>query len=1013
MERMEDREDSVRAKVAGCLALLCALDDDPDDETDLAYKALFDALSYDPKAEVRKAVLCSLAIDKGTFPHILDRLRDRDEAVRKAVYQNVLKAKISNVKDEEKEMGPCHPTKLNRKDCLEILKNGLRDRDPSVCTAAELLVKEWIHEFEELEGVKDEPDTEQKRVEAPITALLGKFRLLRTSSANLEVLATMVKCIFKVRQDIFDAIQFGDREYWDKFVEPENAFVMRSFVEYCVENKRTNRVDEVLPTVSELADIIEKRHKALPELYTDDGPKPTYRAQEFILKELLKLAPHLDFSDHRGCRKMQDCMRGMIDEYLTETLTALCMDVLYSVTVNERDFIRIVVDLIHEIRDREGEVDGSPDTQDAESSSGSTQRVPRKDLLQRPRNEMPRFTRELLNEIDLTCLFICRSMLERVQEPVRHYSILNAIIQDVVVPILTNAQNFINADENANSPEYEIHERLFENSLLCLSLASLVYEELAVHTFERFAKTIDKEGLSHSVRMIILQAIFDLVLRYGAKVIPPERKEITLDDIGKTLVEQVSRQSDHPETLAVVCQGLAKLILPGVIQDPSAVSELFRMLILPETADNQPLRQGLQYFFQMYSFSKKGHQEVMKDIFMGIFKEQALKERSDDDEEEEVVSLPRLCEMFEAYTNPLRLKDCVKEDELVDWNVQLQLMKDMLMAVAKDTELKKEHRKVLLQSVARMTHPANLPDGEKVDDSRMYEVKIVIDKIRLARLPQDAVSRNAFNKLEANFTAKYKSQLEGLKDDEMRQLESLVDFFRDVDSIMEDDGDTSGADFGGPRTRGQKRRSMSMATTNSDMEDVKPVIEDLDPPSKRRRVSRADEESEDQSAMGTPEFETQGRADDPIVISSDEEDETEEPPVQARRREPEVIDLVDDEDEDEDEEERVDRSLSRLLSAKGRPSDWARGGRGEEEEENGEDSEEPWDSIMDDTMPPEDSEEEEEEEQGHEQYEEYEDDDQAAMERDVGAEGGRDVSGEWEEEDEEDEILQSLLAPDD
>lgn len=98
-------------------------------------------------------------------------------------------------------------------------------------------------------------------------------------------------------------------------------------------------------------------------------------SMEFIVAQLLKLAVNLDYSDEIGRRKMFGLVRkyrppftcGVAydfrlltsihtgemtgQESLPEGLVARCLDVLRKLSPSERDLIRLVVEVIQELRD--------------------------------------------------------------------------------------------------------------------------------------------------------------------------------------------------------------------------------------------------------------------------------------------------------------------------------------------------------------------------------------------------------------------------------------------------------------------------------------------------------------------------------------------------------------------------------------------------------------------------------------------------------------------------------------
>lgn len=107
-----------------------------------------------------------------------------------------------------------------------------------------------------------------------------------------------------------------------------------------------------------------------------DGDSQTDREErrssmEFTVAQLLKLAVNLDYSDEIGRRKMYGlvrmypsmhvrqkslsdlvCLGEMTSqESLPEGLIPRCLDVLRKLSPNERDLIRLVVEVVQELRD--------------------------------------------------------------------------------------------------------------------------------------------------------------------------------------------------------------------------------------------------------------------------------------------------------------------------------------------------------------------------------------------------------------------------------------------------------------------------------------------------------------------------------------------------------------------------------------------------------------------------------------------------------------------------------------
>lgn len=101
---------------------------------------------------------------------------------------------------------------------------------------------------------------------------------------------------------------------------------------------------------------------------------------------------------------------------LPDTLIPRCLDILVKISDTERDLIRVIVDVVTELREEEGE--GEDENEVPESQASTYSSTPR-----RARSGVPRFNANASKDpeekmkaalVDLRCLMICISMLERI-----------------------------------------------------------------------------------------------------------------------------------------------------------------------------------------------------------------------------------------------------------------------------------------------------------------------------------------------------------------------------------------------------------------------------------------------------------------------------------------------------------------------------------------------------------------------------------------------------------------------
>jgi condensin complex subunit 3 len=186
--------------------------------------------------------------------------------------------------------------------------------------------------------------------------------------------------VFVVRPDLYKAIAFDGEspsllpanhiaEYWENMTV-ERAFLARVYVDHCIKNKDEAIMEDVLPTVSDLAFRIQEEYNKLEEsLVTEDEDEMTERS--FIVGELMRLAVNMDYTDQFGRSTMfQHARKSPLSWFrsvlmyvgemisqpnLPARLIDKCMDILCKIANSERDLIRIVVDVVSELREGQGE----------------------------------------------------------------------------------------------------------------------------------------------------------------------------------------------------------------------------------------------------------------------------------------------------------------------------------------------------------------------------------------------------------------------------------------------------------------------------------------------------------------------------------------------------------------------------------------------------------------------------------------------------------------------------------
>lgn len=232
-------------------------------------------------------------------------------------------------------------------------------------------------------------------------------------------------------------------------------------MEHCIATNEQTKLEASLPVVTHLAFRIQNAYNKYQEdleaasheralRALDANEQPDHDADErlddllldaeFVIAEMLKLAVNLDYADEIGRRKMFQLVRDMIgQESLPEGPVARCLDVLRVLSPSERDLIRVVVEVVHELRDEhegeqgdkaedaEGDGDGDGDGDDGNGGDASPRAV-RAPKAPKPPKQLSPEEQVRQDALDLRCLSLCIGMLERVNG-VRRLDHLRAVTQ--------------------------------------------------------------------------------------------------------------------------------------------------------------------------------------------------------------------------------------------------------------------------------------------------------------------------------------------------------------------------------------------------------------------------------------------------------------------------------------------------------------------------------------------------------------------------------------------------------
>ncbi|SCU82258.1 LANO_0B05622g1_1 [Lachancea nothofagi CBS 11611] len=568
-KRVYDKEPFVRIQSIFCLTKF--QDEENTSETeDEATKNLMLAIQNDPSAEVRRAAMLNLISTKKTKDIIMERARDVNPINRRIVYTRVLK-----------NMGAAVFRELDGVTIGNLITWGLEDREEAVRNAcARLVAFEWLN-----------------LMEGDIIKLLTELNV--TSN---KVCEKVMEAIFSYRDDTIAKIKLPD-DIWDNLTA-EISFLIKAFHFHCTQQKLEDVIDANFPEASKLSEILQKyfdirfTHSNLSE--TD------VICLEFVLEQLLSVAFRFDYSDEIGRRAMLIVIRNALANYkLAPTLVRIALKVLEVLSINERDFITMTVEIITDIRDEDIErqeaeeadkkspSDENEDQQDEEVLDSFHSAVdglingnitPEKYL----KEDVP--DKEAGSQALLACLSMSQYMLELVVSPIEDNIMISSLIETLITPAVRNTQS-------------DVRELGVRN----LGLCCLLDVNLATESLYLFGMCVSKGDAN--LKTTALKVIVDIFSVHGTKVVDGEGKvdSISLHKIFyKTL-----KNCEQPECQATVAEGLCKLFLGDVFTDDDLFETLVLSYFSPANSQNEALVQAFAFCLPVYCFSHVRHQKRM------------------------------------------------------------------------------------------------------------------------------------------------------------------------------------------------------------------------------------------------------------------------------------------------------------------------------------------------------------------------------------------------------------------
>ena len=430
IKRLHDKLPAVRNEAASVMAHFLG-NEEPEEageeEVNLLEKVL-DVLRNDGNAQVRRTLLSNLPLTPDTLPYLFERARDKDDTVRRAVFDKVMPS-LSDFR---------HLSVAMRE---KTLRWGLRDTDEKTRQAtARLICEHWIEDCVRSQEANVETlptNTLAIPSMSALQELLERIDVINTGTEG-GVAQEAMRQFWKGRPDYLAEIEF-DEIFWTHLT-PETAFMVRTFSDFCKHDDMHEAMhEERMPEVSQIGFYLQQHLNSLLQNIRPAAPNDEHEErlaeEDFMVEQLLHITQNLDYTDHVGKQRMFSLMRESIAiPDLPEENARIMVDALRLLT-DERQFSEVILEAIAEIHDMEDE-------------NGDV--------------------------YDLKCLQLATAMLQNVKEGDINDSTLAATVENLVVPAV-----------RAHGPVRIL-------GLKCLALCCLLDVELAKQNLDLFKYCANK-----------------------------------------------------------------------------------------------------------------------------------------------------------------------------------------------------------------------------------------------------------------------------------------------------------------------------------------------------------------------------------------------------------------------------------------------------------------------------------------------------------------------------------------
>ncbi|XP_063086189.1 condensin complex subunit 3 isoform X2 [Cavia porcellus] len=626
--RLKDKVPNVRTQAVHALSRL----QDPKDDECSVINAYITLIENDSNPEVRRAVLSCIAPSAKTLPKIVGRTKDVKEAVRKLAYQ-ILAEKV-------------HMKAMSIAQRVMLLQQGLNDRSDAVKQAVQKhLLQGWLN-----------------FTEGNILELLHRLDVENSSEVAVSVLNTLFSTT--PFSELVGVCKKDDNRKLIPLetLTPEMALYWRTLCEYLKSrgDEGEEYLEQILPEPVIFVEYLQSFIQSIPVINEEQRCDFSYlgnlMTKEFIGQQLILIIKSLDTSEEGGKKRLLTILQDILTLPTTPvSLVSFLVERLLHIIIDDNKRTQSVTEIISEIRAPIVTVGVNNDPSDVRKkelkiAEIKVKLIEAKEALEnciilQDFNQASKLKEEInaledakinllketeqpeIKEVQIEkndaetlqkCLILCYELLKQMSISTGIGATMNELIESLILPGVVS-----------------IHPVIRNLAVLCLGCCGLQNQDFASKHFVLLLQVLQIDDVT--IKISALKAIFDQLMAFGiepfkankVQILPCEGTEPNSDDeqesaeveetaTAKNVLKLLSDflDSEVSELRTGAAEGLAKLMLSGVLVSSRILSRLILLWYNPVTEEDVRLRHCLGVFFPVFAYTSRTNQECFEEAFL-------------------------------------------------------------------------------------------------------------------------------------------------------------------------------------------------------------------------------------------------------------------------------------------------------------------------------------------------------------------------------------------------------------